>query len=57
MVQVPAPTKDALPPDTTQTAGAVEVNVTGNPELADALNGSTDPKVCDRIEAKVMVCG
>ena len=42
MVQVPAPTIDALDPEIVQTFGVDEVNVTARPELAVAESVTGD---------------
>ena len=41
-MQVPAASNDAVLPETAHTLVVLEVNVTGSPELLEALN-ETDP--------------
>ena len=55
MVHVPAVTIVAVVRLTVQTAGVSEVNVTANPELADALSVRVLPTVCVGIVLKVML--
>jgi hypothetical protein len=55
IVQVPLPTNEAVVPDTVQTLGVVEANVTASPELADALSVTVPPAVCAAIAGNVMV--
>ena len=54
--QVPVPSKATVVPITAQTAGLFDVNVTGNPELAVALNGTNPaPRIRLPIGPKVIV--
>ena len=57
IVQVPTVTGVTNVPDTVQIDGVVDVNATGNPELADALN-VTDPlpSTLSGMAPKVIVC-
>ncbi len=57
MVQVPAPTKVTVEPETVQTVGLAEVNPTARPELvlAETVNGATPNVWLDKVP-KVIVC-
>jgi hypothetical protein len=56
MVQVPAPTKVTVEPDTVQTEVVLELNATGRPALlvADTVYGAA-PKTCAASAAKLIV--
>lgn len=57
MVQTPAASKTALVPDTVQIAGDSDVNVTGRPDVAVAINGiGVDEIPCGPGAVKLMVC-
>ncbi len=55
-MQVPAPTKVAVVPDSVQTLGVDDAKLTTRPELADALRASVVPVRCVAIGAKLIVC-
>jgi hypothetical protein len=56
--QVPVATRATVTPETVQTEGELEANVTVNPELAVAVNAK-DPEPSVRLlnEGNVIVCG
>ena len=57
MVQTPAASKTALVPDTVQIAGDSDVNVTGRPDVAVAINGIGVGEIpCGTGAVKLMVC-
>jgi hypothetical protein len=57
MVQIPAATSEAVEAEIVQMAGVVEVRLTGNPELAVAVNTKAEFTAWAGIAPKVMVCG
>ena len=58
MVHVPGVLSETYAaPEMEQIPGVVELNITGRPELAVAFNATYEFRVCDGIDAKVMLCG
>jgi hypothetical protein len=55
MAQIPLESRVAVVPETVQTVGVVEANVTANPELAVADNVTGVPYLCAGIARNVMV--
>ena len=56
MLQVPAVARVAAEPPTIQTAGVVEIKLTGNPELAVAASVRVEAATCVGIDPKLIVC-
>ena len=56
MVQIPAARNEAVEPVIEQMAGAAEVKLTGNPELAVATKTTNELAACAGIAPKVIVC-
>lgn len=56
IMQEPAASKFALLPLTVQTAGVVEANVTGSPDVAVALSVTEVPCAVAGMAGKVIVC-
>jgi hypothetical protein len=56
MLQVPAAAIVTAAPDIVQTAGVVEIKLTGRPELAVAVNGSVELTDSPGIAPKLIVC-
>ena len=56
MVHVPEASMVAVVPETVHTAVEIELNVTGKPELAEAISAIDEPTAWTGILAKVMTC-